>query len=113
MGILAKELLATSDPDSAELRQLSQEASQEALTTVDHTTQTITNHLGMSFMNQLRQLQSELHGVREQNLTTIDFFIVRASTHDEWAGDRDYGGLNQHWMGLPTQLVSTSLGSLD
>ncbi|OJJ80225.1 uncharacterized protein ASPGLDRAFT_51809 [Aspergillus glaucus CBS 516.65] len=54
-------------------------------------------------MNQLRQLQSdrdqdreelrsvreELCGVREQNLTTIDFFIVRASTLDEWAEDRD------------------------
>lgn len=96
MGILAKELLATSNPDRAELGQLSQEVSQEALTTVDHTTQTITNQLGMSFVNQLRQLQSELHGireelhdVREQNLTTIDFFIVRASTLDEWAEDRD------------------------
>lgn len=96
MGILAKELLATSNPDRAELSQLSQEVSQEALTTVDHTTQTITNQLGMSFVNQLRQLQSELHGVREelhdvreQNLTTIDFFIVRASTLDEWAEDRD------------------------
>ena len=104
MGILAKELLGTSNPDRAELSQLSQEVSQEALTTVDHTTQTITNQLGMSFMNQLRQLQSELHGVREelhdvreQNLTTIDFFIVRASTLDEWAEDRDYGGLNQHY----------------
>ncbi|OJJ79010.1 uncharacterized protein ASPGLDRAFT_53040 [Aspergillus glaucus CBS 516.65] len=50
----------------------------------------------MSFVNQLRQLQSELcsvreelHDVREQNLTTIDFFIVRASTLDEWAEDRD------------------------
>lgn len=96
MGILAKELLGTSNPDRAELSQLSQEVSQEALTTVDHTTQTITNQLGMSFVNQLRQLQSELHGVREelhdvreQNLTTIDFFIVRASTLDEWAEDRD------------------------
>ena len=97
MGILAKELLATSNPDHAELSQLSQEVSQEALTTVDHTTQTITNQLGMSFVNQLRQLQSELHDVREQDLTTIDFFIVRASTLDEWAEDRDYGGLNQHY----------------
>lgn len=97
MGILAKELLATSNPDRTELSQLSQEVSQEALlTTVDHTTQTITNQLSMSFVNQLRQLQSELYGireelhdVREQNLTTIDFFIARASTLDEWAEDRD------------------------
>lgn len=78
--------------------------SQETLTTVDH------NQLGMSFMDQLKQLRSdrdqdrerirqletdrttdreELRSLREQNLSTIDFFIVRASTLDEWAEDRE------------------------
>lgn len=47
-------------------------------------------------MDQLRQLRSDrdqdregLRSVREQNPTTIDFFIVRASTLGEWAEDRD------------------------
>ncbi|ODM22321.1 hypothetical protein SI65_03167 [Aspergillus cristatus] len=99
MGILAKELLESSIPNGLEVKA---KISKEMIRTVDPSTKTVANQLGMSIVDQLKDLsediqqlqaarndnRGELNSLREQNLDNDDLFIVRASTLDEWADGR-------------------------